>query len=701
MSHDSPNEKPLQGWKEIAAYLERDVRTAVRWEKRNGLPVRRHGVAKGSSVYAYPSEIEDWRTGRAAEPGAVLEPPHWRRPTTWASFGLALVAGLVVAYGPILNPRSPIAEAAEGSMRAEQLWTGDDADLHSRLSPDGKAISFVDWSTGDLMVRDLGSGAVRRLTAKGGWDVNGSSESFAQSSAISPDGKRVAYAWFHYDDSIPNDQAGFQLRVGSVVEGPDSHNPEILFRGPTQRGFVETLGWLSNSRILFLHADEERNMRFVIADADTGRITPLKTVGWSYPEGVAISPDGRWIAYGLKPDAFAKQHDIRILASDGSLEDTVIKHPANEVPVAWTPTGSHLLYRSDRTGNAALWALPVIDRQTGPPVLVNPEFSMEMGVGLSPQGDLYYVKRTGTLDIYIAELDLAARRLVSQPRPVATTYVGDSRRPAFSPDGKLLAYLSNRSMRSYGDRRVVVRDLASGAERDLDPKLSSVGETVWARDSQSILMRAADRKAKNWVYRAPVDGGPAEQVFQPVGVLPANYGTVPGGNLMHYRESNGPSGAHRIRDLKTDEERSVVLPDGDSWLSVSPDGSSFAVVDRYRTKDVTILSVLDARTLEERELFRVARPEWIKWSTQWTNDGRNILFWINKDWSGATRRNELWVQPTEGGQPWYTGLAVERLGGRGDFSLHPDGRRLAYAAGSAEYEIWKLSNFLERLSASD
>ena len=64
MPHNEHDEKPLQGWKEIAAYLERDVRTAVRWEKRSGLPARRLDGGKGSSVYAYPSELDAWRARR-------------------------------------------------------------------------------------------------------------------------------------------------------------------------------------------------------------------------------------------------------------------------------------------------------------------------------------------------------------------------------------------------------------------------------------------------------------------------------------------------------------------------------------------------------------------------------------------------------------------------------------------------------------
>ncbi len=58
MSPKHPDEKPLQSWKEIASYLERDIRTAIRWEKQEGLPVRRHTAGKRSSVYAYPRELD-------------------------------------------------------------------------------------------------------------------------------------------------------------------------------------------------------------------------------------------------------------------------------------------------------------------------------------------------------------------------------------------------------------------------------------------------------------------------------------------------------------------------------------------------------------------------------------------------------------------------------------------------------------------
>ena len=64
-------EKPLQSWKEIAAYLEREPRTARRWEATQGLPVRRHGHSSRASVYAYPSELDAWRA--AGKPKFAIE----------------------------------------------------------------------------------------------------------------------------------------------------------------------------------------------------------------------------------------------------------------------------------------------------------------------------------------------------------------------------------------------------------------------------------------------------------------------------------------------------------------------------------------------------------------------------------------------------------------------------------------------------
>ena len=63
-----PNEPRLESWGEIAAYLKRDIRTAQRWEKHFGLPVRRLMIGKQGQVYAYRSELDKWMQERQPKP---------------------------------------------------------------------------------------------------------------------------------------------------------------------------------------------------------------------------------------------------------------------------------------------------------------------------------------------------------------------------------------------------------------------------------------------------------------------------------------------------------------------------------------------------------------------------------------------------------------------------------------------------------
>ena len=50
----------LNTWKEIAAYLDCDVKTCQRWEKQRALPIRRIGGVKSGRAYAYRRELDAW-----------------------------------------------------------------------------------------------------------------------------------------------------------------------------------------------------------------------------------------------------------------------------------------------------------------------------------------------------------------------------------------------------------------------------------------------------------------------------------------------------------------------------------------------------------------------------------------------------------------------------------------------------------------
>ncbi len=90
-------EDPLDSWKEIAAYLHRDVKTVQRWEKREGMPVHRHVHDKRGSVYALSSELDAWLQSR--KPRLEEEEKRTPRVSRWLVLGgVAVLALFAVTY---------------------------------------------------------------------------------------------------------------------------------------------------------------------------------------------------------------------------------------------------------------------------------------------------------------------------------------------------------------------------------------------------------------------------------------------------------------------------------------------------------------------------------------------------------------------------------------------------------------------------
>jgi TolB-like protein/tetratricopeptide (TPR) repeat protein len=114
----------LESWKEIAAFLGRDVTTVRRWERREGLPVYRLLHLKLGSVYAYTMELDAWRDKQARS--AAAEDPDVRPVSEVVRLGAraraaAVFAALVLAVGLIWFVRERTARqpvSAYGGIRS-------------------------------------------------------------------------------------------------------------------------------------------------------------------------------------------------------------------------------------------------------------------------------------------------------------------------------------------------------------------------------------------------------------------------------------------------------------------------------------------------------------------------------------------------------------------------------------------------------
>jgi TolB-like protein/Tfp pilus assembly protein PilF len=121
---ERPPEKRLDSWKEIAAYLNRDVTTVQRWEKREGMPVHRHTHEKRGSVYSLTKELDAWIQGRSlrgdaqgVRPEAEIPPTILsdqgampaRRARLWLALGAVLCICLLAASWIEFRHRATVA----------------------------------------------------------------------------------------------------------------------------------------------------------------------------------------------------------------------------------------------------------------------------------------------------------------------------------------------------------------------------------------------------------------------------------------------------------------------------------------------------------------------------------------------------------------------------------------------------------------
>jgi tetratricopeptide (TPR) repeat protein/TolB-like protein len=90
----------LDSWKQISAYVGRDVRTCQRYEQELGLPVHRLDESAKARVFAYEDEIDSWREKKLHE--ADSGAPRFRSRVRSNPMLFAIPVFLVAAFGAFL-----------------------------------------------------------------------------------------------------------------------------------------------------------------------------------------------------------------------------------------------------------------------------------------------------------------------------------------------------------------------------------------------------------------------------------------------------------------------------------------------------------------------------------------------------------------------------------------------------------------------
>ena len=575
-------------------------------------------------------------------------------------------------------------EKGDKEFKIRQVWAGPDVDVLGEISSDGRYISYTDWGTGGLAIRENSTGKKRHLTEKGHYG-------FVLASPWSPDGKQIAYNWYNKDNF-------HDLRV----IGLDGSKPKVLYRNE-ELDYVQPVDWSPDGKhILANFTKKDKSNKIVLVSVEDGSFSVLKTLDWgsSY---MNFSPDGRYIVYDFPPQEHSSEGDIFVLSVDGKNEVPLVQHPADDCVLGWVPDGKNILFASDRTGTMDVWVIGISDgKPQGAPRRIKTNIGVVFPMGFTQSGSFYYGLRTRMKDVYIATFDSEKGKLFAPPTKASKRFIGSNFSAEWSSDGKYLAYVSNRAGRSgFGSHSIHILSLDTGEERELScPHLTAMGGTSrglrWSTDGRSFLTSGYDERWIQGLYIIDVETGD-------ITLLPIQADGQVGdptwstdGKAIFYSETAWRKKISRILvyDLETKQKKEIYRQDlVVNWLALSPDGRMLAFVTPDPEMKGQVLKILPVSGGAPRELVKISLG---CWSITWTADGQQILY--NKTLytaSGQEKGYELWKISVEEGEPQKIWESTEYK--FGELRVHPDGQRISFTSGKWSAEIWAMENFLPSL----
>ena len=461
-----------------------------------------------------------------------------RERTAWAVAAVAVLAAataatLLLIRGPVVGP--PVSRLLMSVAPAENS-SGEVA-----ISQDGRRVAYsgqtppARWQ---LYVRALDEVAARPIVPVS-----------VVAPVFSPDGLWIAFGDGWRIKKVP--AAG-----GTVID--------VCLAG---RGGVRGLTWASNDVIVFGTDDEQvAGIRRVAANGGESVALTTRDVSKDlshfWPIGV---PGGRFIIFAVQLKAspgfddadidlvplaggerrhlihggipirvlptghllFTRGHDIFAIPFDavrGEVHGTAVSVlPWPGAGIAVSDTGIVVMTQggADSGARGLVW----VEHERGSTPVTLPEKGY-FDPRLSPDGQRVVVEAADVGDdIWVADLRRGTTtRLTFDP--------GEDETPAWSPDGRWVAYASSRA----GQQRVIYRKAAdgSGSEEKLWAAPEHMHVDDWAQDGRSLLLTVDARASKTDLWVLPLDGSGNARPLINSGFAEENARFSPDGRWLAY-----------------------------------------------------------------------------------------------------------------------------------------------------------------------
>jgi eukaryotic-like serine/threonine-protein kinase len=380
----------------------------------------------------------------------------------------------------------------------------------------------------------------------------------------SPSGAQIAYVENSVNLKVINANGGDPAMVSAATNG----NRWI------------SISWAPDGRSIAgsYYSPGDSKHHLALVDVATGAHAPFPGPQWLRTTGVAWLGDGTGLMVAAR-DLESQQAQIWFVSYPGGEVQRITNDINAYVGVSVANNGSSIVTVQE-SRNANLWEIDTANG--GMPHRITNALGTEdgaSGVAWAPDGRIVYTTRSkGTPDIWITSKHTSSSQQL-------TVDAGSNFKPAVSPDGRFIAFVSTRG----GTPSIWRMDINGENAVQLANNEATLGEPEFTPDGAHIIYYGVDADEMCSVWQVPVMGGmPVKLTGDADACRPEISGD--GRSLVYFTGFGRPDSPYRLAVHPIDGSegpRIMDLPDvaGKRVFTFSADGSAILYLKREKDAD--------------------------------------------------------------------------------------------------------------------